>query len=54
MKKTLTILAVTAITTIPAIIAQIFMIMAYREQWYFWLIIDIASTKKSMDSLQST
>ena len=32
-----------SITTVPAIIAQIFMIMAYREQWYFWLIIDIAS-----------
>ena len=32
-----------SITTIPAIIAQIFMILAYREQWYFWLIIDVAS-----------
>lgn len=32
-----------SITTVPAIIAQILMIMAYREQWYFWLIIDIAS-----------
>ena len=32
-----------SITTIPAIIAQILMIAAYKEQWYFWLIIDIAS-----------
>ena len=32
-----------SITTVPAIIAQIFMILAYREQWYFWLIIDVAS-----------
>ena len=32
-----------SLTTIPAIIAQILMILAYREQWYFWLIIDIGS-----------
>lgn len=32
-----------SISTVPAIIAQILMITAYREQWYFWLIIDIAS-----------
>ena len=32
-----------SISTIPAIIAQILMILAYKEQWYFWLIIDIAS-----------
>ena len=32
-----------SITTVPAIIAQILMITAYKEQWYFWLIIDIAS-----------
>lgn len=32
-----------SITTVPAIIAQIFMILAYREQWYFWLIIDVDS-----------
>jgi len=29
-----------SITTVPAFIAQILMILAYREQWYFWLIID--------------
>jgi nicotinamide mononucleotide transporter len=32
-----------SITTVPAIIAQILMILAYKEQWYFWLIIDIGS-----------
>lgn len=32
-----------SISTIPAIIAQILMIIAYKEQWYFWLVIDIAS-----------
>ena len=32
-----------SISTVPAIIAQILMITAYKEQWYFWLIIDIAS-----------
>ena len=32
-----------SISTIPAIIAQILMITAYKEQWYFWLVIDIAS-----------
>ena len=32
-----------SLTTIPAIIAQILMILCYREQWWYWLIIDIAS-----------
>lgn len=32
-----------SITTVPAIIAQLLMIFAYKEQWYFWLIIDVAS-----------
>ena len=32
-----------SISTVPAIIAQILMILAYKEQWYFWLIIDLAS-----------
>ena len=32
-----------SISTVPAIIAQILMILAYKEQWYFWLIIDVAS-----------
>lgn len=32
-----------SITTIPAFIAQILLIMRYREQWVFWLIIDVAS-----------
>lgn len=32
-----------SITTVPAIIAQILLIQCYREQWYFWLIIDVGS-----------
>jgi len=32
-----------SVTTVPAIIAQILMILAYKEQWYFWLIIDVVS-----------
>ena len=30
-----------AFTTIPAIAAQLLMILAYREQWYLWLVVDI-------------
>ncbi len=30
-----------AFTTVPAIAAQILMVLAYREQWYIWLLIDI-------------
>lgn len=30
-----------AFTTIPAITAQLLMILAYREQWYLWLVVDI-------------
>ena len=33
-----------AFTTIPALVAQILMIMAYREQWYLWLFVDILAT----------
>ena len=32
-----------SVSTVPAIIAQILMILAYKEQWYFWLIIDLSS-----------
>ena len=32
-----------AYTTIPAIVAQILMVMAYRQQWYIWLLIDVLS-----------
>ena len=28
-------------TTVPAIVAQLLMILAYREQWYLWLIVDV-------------
>ena len=30
-----------AITTVPAIAAQLLMVMAFREQWYLWLVVDI-------------
>lgn len=32
-----------AFTTIPALIAQVLMILVYREHWFFWLAIDIFS-----------
>lgn len=32
-----------AVTTVPAFIAQILMILRYRESWYYWLIIDVGS-----------
>lgn len=30
-----------AFTTIPAIAAQLLMVLAFREQWYLWLIVDV-------------
>ena len=30
-----------AYTTIPALVAQVLMILAYREQWYIWFFIDV-------------
>ena len=30
-----------AFTTVPAIVAQVLMVLAYREQWYLWLFIDV-------------
>jgi len=35
--------AMDAVTTGPAIIAQILMTLRYKEQWFYWLAIDIAS-----------
>jgi nicotinamide mononucleotide transporter len=32
-----------SITTIPAFVAQILMILRYRDSWFYWLIIDIGS-----------
>ena len=32
-----------AISTVPAFIAQILMVLGYREQWLHWLIIDVTS-----------
>jgi nicotinamide mononucleotide transporter len=30
-----------AFTTVPAILAQILMVLAYREQWYLWMLVDV-------------
>ena len=32
-----------SLSTVPAFAAQILMILRYREQWAYWLVIDIAS-----------
>ena len=32
-----------AITTIPAFVAQILMILRYRDSWFYWFIIDVGS-----------
>lgn len=32
-----------AFTTAPALIAQVLMILAYREQWYLWMAVDLVS-----------
>lgn len=32
-----------SISTVPAFIAQILMIAGYREQWRYWLIVDVSS-----------
>ena len=32
-----------SLTTVTAIIAQVLMITRYREQWVFWVAVDIAS-----------
>lgn len=34
---------VDSITTVPAFVAQILMILRYKESWYYWLIIDVGS-----------
>lgn len=33
-----------ALTTIPALVAQILMVLAYREQWYLWIVVDVLAT----------
>lgn len=30
-----------AFTTVPALVAQILMVLAYREQWYIWMVVDV-------------
>ena len=32
-----------SITSVPAYIAQVFLVLGYREQWLYWLILDIGS-----------
>jgi nicotinamide mononucleotide transporter len=32
-----------AYTTVPALVAQVLMILVFREHWFFWLAIDILS-----------
>ena len=34
---------VDSVTSVPAYIAQFFMVLGYREQWIYWLILDIGS-----------
>ena len=34
---------VDSLTSVPAYIAQIFMVLGYREQWIYWLILDVSS-----------
>ena len=33
-----------AFTTVPALVAQVLMVLVYREQWYVWLVVDILAT----------
>lgn len=30
-----------AFTTVPALVAQILMVLAFREQWYIWMVVDV-------------
>lgn len=32
-----------AFTTVPALVAQCLMVMAYKEQWYLWILVDVLS-----------
>ncbi len=32
-----------AFTTVPALVAQVLMILVYREHWYIWLAVDVLS-----------
>lgn len=36
-----------SVTSIPAYIAQYFMVLGYREQWIYWLILDVFSVALS-------
>ena len=30
-----------AVTTVPALVAQVLMVLVYREQWYLWMVVDV-------------
>jgi nicotinamide mononucleotide transporter len=30
-----------AFTTVPALVAQVLMVLAFREQWYIWMLVDV-------------
>ena len=32
-----------AFTTVPALVAQVLMILVYREHWFIWLAVDVLS-----------
>lgn len=34
---------VDSVTSVPAYIAQVFMVLGFREQWIYWLILDVGS-----------
>ena len=34
---------VDSVTSVPAYIAQVFMVLGYREQWIYWCILDVGS-----------
>lgn len=37
-----------SLTSVPAYIAQIFMVMGFREQWIYWFILDVSSVVMSI------
>lgn len=39
---------VDSITSVPAYIAQLFMVLGFREQWMYWMILDVGSVILAM------
>ena len=37
-----------SLTSVPAYIAQIFMVLGFREQWIYWFILDVFSVVMSI------